>query len=146
MIIRTHQFKHFLLGLKSKRIAKSNFHQKWSLVKLFPKNIIVFTFLKKMGALILQHFPSWYISTKKGRGVKGAVVHLQRTNTSLFGGGGRHCPILFGSKSFLLWEYITPYPLPHEPNYDVINGYLVTSLDVVEEGEKTPGYLMGMSE
>ena len=54
----TQQLKHFLLGPESKRIDKSNFLQKWSLVKLFPKNIIVFTFLQKMGALILQHFPS----------------------------------------------------------------------------------------
>ena len=58
IIIITQQLKHFLLSLESKRIAKSNFFQKWSLFKLFPKDMIVFTFLQKMGALILQHFPS----------------------------------------------------------------------------------------
>ena len=56
--IITQQLKHFLLSLEIKRIVKSNFHQKWSLVKLFPKDMIVFTFLQKTGALILQLFPS----------------------------------------------------------------------------------------
>ena len=96
---------------------------------------------KKLGAFILQHFPSWYIGAKTGGGGESTP---QKTN--IFVGGGGHCPLHFGSKSFFLWEYITPHHLPHKPNYDVIDGYLVTSLDVVEEGEKTPGYLMGMSK
>ena len=107
--------------------------------------MIVFTFLQKTGALILQLFPSWYISTKKG-GEEGSCNTPLEDKHFFFGGGGGIATYISVVKVFSSESISHPIPLPHKPNYDVINGYLVTSLDVMEEGEKMPGYLIGMSE